>query len=133
MEAQRGMPAVEPAPEDSAFFEAGREGRLLLRHCTDCDQLHWYPRAVCPHCFGEKLRWRPASGQGSVYTFSPMRRIDPPYTIAYVRLDEGPMLLTNLVRGALDDWHVGQRVQVVFQPNEAGDPMPCFEPVGPTP
>ena len=57
---------ILPAPGDSAeaapFFAAARDGRFVLPWCDDCGRTHWYPRAVCPHCFSVRLSWRPASG-----------------------------------------------------------------------
>ena len=125
----RVMPAPNPAPDDAPFFAAAREGRFLIKGCTDCGKAHWYPRALCPFCFSAKTEWRPASGEGTVYSFSPMRRVDPPFTLAYVTLAEGPTMLSNLVDGALDGWAIGQKVRLVFKPSEDGTPVPCFAPV----
>ena len=49
--------------------------------------------------------------------------------LAYVTLDEGPTLMTNLVGAPIDAWSIGQAVQVRFQPSTEGRMMPFFEPV----
>lgn len=121
-------PAPVVGPEDTHFFDAAREGRFLIKRCKDCGKTHWYPRPVCPHCFSLNTEWVPASGQGVVYSHSSMRRVSPPYTLAYVTLAEGPTMLTHLVDGALDDWHIGQPVKLVFKPSADGTPVPCFAP-----
>ena len=55
---------------------------------------------------------------------STMRRgKDAPYTLAYVTLDEGPAVLTNLTGDGLT---IGDRVRVAFQPTEGGPPVPMF-------
>jgi uncharacterized OB-fold protein len=70
--------------EGKAFFDAARQGRFLIPICVACNRAHWYPRAVCPFCASENLEWREASGKGTIYTFSVMRRVKEPYVIAHV-------------------------------------------------
>jgi uncharacterized OB-fold protein len=125
----RVMPSPGATPENEAFIAAAREGRLMLRWCDDCGKTHWYPRAVCPHCLSSKTQWKPASGRGAVYSYSTMQRVEPPYTLAYVTLDEGPTMMTNLVGAAPDEWRIGMQVQVRFEPSEDGTPVPVFAPV----
>jgi len=126
--AQRILPAPGITPETQAFVAAAREGRFVLPHCDDCGRTHWYPRAVCPHCWSTRLTWRPASGLATVYSHSTMQRVDPPFTLAYVTLAEGPAMLTNLVDAPPAGWRIGQPVQVRFVPAEDGTPVPVFVP-----
>lgn len=123
---------VIPSPvidlESKPFYQAAREGRFLIRRCIATGRYHWYPRALCPFSLGE-TEWVEASGRGEIYSYSVMRRADPPYAVAYVRLAEGPVMLTNLVGCDFDALAVGQQVEVVLTPT-AGDgaPVPCFRP-----
>lgn len=126
--AERILPAPGLTPETEAFVAAAREGRFLLPHCDDCGRTHWYPRAVCPHCWSTRLTWRPASGRATVYSHSTMLRVEAPYTLAYVTLAEGPAMLTNLVDAPAVGWRIGQPVQVRFVPAEDGIPVPVFAP-----
>ncbi len=54
------------------------------------------------------------------------------YAVAYVDLDEGFRMLTNVV-GVDDptaDVRIGQRVRVEFEPQESGEyPIPVFHPI----
>ena len=124
MSKTRTLPSPGIGPDNEAFVAAAKEGRLVLRGCDDCDQTHWYPRAVCPHCMSANTRWKPASGRGTVYSHSTMQRVDPPYTLAYVTLDEGPTMLTNLVGEG--PYRIGMPVQVQFVASEDGTPVPVF-------
>jgi uncharacterized OB-fold protein len=126
--ADRKIQAPEINPDSAAFWQGAREGRFLLRRCKACGEAHWYPRARCPHCLGE-TEWSEASGRGTIYTVSVMRRAPVPYAIAYVMLEEGPAMLTNIVDCDLDALAIGQRVRVVFKPSEGdGPPVPMFRP-----
>jgi len=57
-----------------------------------------------------------------------MRRLPVPYALAYVTLDEGVTMMTNIVDCDLDAIRIGQRVKVVFKPTEGGPPVPMFTP-----
>ena len=63
-----------------------------------------------------------------MYSFSVTRASGPiPYAIAYVTLDEGPTMLTNIVDCDLDTIRCGQKVQVTFKPSEDGPAIPMFK------
>ncbi len=118
----------ETNPETKPFFDGAAQGRLMLPKCNACGRTHWYPRAVCPHCFSQDLQWIAASGAGKVYSFSVMKRSEVPYAIAYVALDEGTTMMTNIVDCDLDTIKIGQPVKVTFVPSDGGPPMPVFAP-----
>ncbi|HEX6721159.1 MAG TPA: OB-fold domain-containing protein [Burkholderiaceae bacterium] len=122
----RVMPSPGIGPDNEGFVAAAKEGRFVLRWCDDCGKTHWYPRATCPHCWSERTQWKPASGRGTVYSYSTMQRADPPYTLAYVTLAEGPTMLTNLV--GVGPYRIGMPVQVQFVASDDGTPVPVFAP-----
>jgi len=126
--AERTIPAPEPNPETRPFWDAAREGRLLIKRCAACGRPHFYPRAICPFCASDRTEWVTASGRGTVYSYSVMRRVPAPYALAYVTLEEGPTMMTNIVDCDLDAIRIGQRVRVVFAPTEGGPPVPMFRP-----
>ena len=126
--AERTFPAPQPNPETRPFWDAAAQGRLLLKRCRSCGEAHYYPRALCPFCGSDETEWQPASGGGTIYSYSVMRRAEAPFAIAYVTLDEGVTMMTNLVRCDLDTIRIGQRVRVVFMPTEGGPPVPAFTP-----
>jgi uncharacterized protein len=127
---ERKIPDPNPNPETETFWEATKDGRFMLRYCGDCGKTHWYPRAICPYCFSDKSEWRQASGRGTIYTYSVTRRATPPYAIAYVTLEEGPTMISNLVDCSYDDLAVGQAVELVFKQSEGGYAVPMFKPTG---
>lgn len=121
-------PFAAAYPETSEFWSAAAGGKLMLKRCQDCNKTHWYPRAVCPMCGSIKLEWFQASGKGTIYAFSPARRAEPPYTLAYVTLDEGPTMMTNIVGAEPEALQLGQAVKVQFKAATEGRMMPFFEP-----
>jgi uncharacterized protein len=125
---ERKISAPPVTPETRPFWEAAGTGRLLIKTCTACGQPHHYPRAICPFCGSDRTEWQEASGRGTVYSYSIMRRVPVPYAIAYVTLEEGVTMMTNIVGGDLDAIRIGQAVTVVFQPTEGGPPVPLFAP-----
>jgi len=125
---ERKLPAPAVSAETQAYWDAAAKGKLLVRKCTSCGELHHYPRTICPFCFSDQTEWTPAKGTGTIYSYSVMRRAEVPYAIAYVTLDEGPSMMTNLVQCDFDTLRIGQRVKLVFTPTEGGPPVPTFTP-----
>ena len=124
------MAAPLLSAESRPFWEAAREGRLLIKKCESCGLVFWYPRSMCPDCWSDHTQWIEAKGTGTVYTYTIMRRAKVPYAVAYVTLDEGPTLISNLVATDLDSLRVGQRVQVEFAQAVNGAAVPVFRPQG---
>ena len=117
-------------PDNEAFWKAAAAGKLLVKYCTDCKQFHWYPRPICPHCGSDRTEFKESAGTGSIYTFSVCRRVGPQaFVIAYVRLDDGVTLLTNIVDCDFEAIRIGDRVKVVMKASENGTMVPMFTPV----
>lgn len=116
--------------DQAVFWEAAKAGRFLIKRCKACGKAHWFPRALCPFCMGE-TDWEEASGMGEIYTYSITRKARPqPFVIAYVTLDEGPKMMTNIVDCDPASVRIGQRVRLVFKATEGdGPPVPMFRPV----
>lgn len=113
--------ALEP------YWTAARDGQLLFKHCRACDRPHYYPRPLCPFCMSADTDWREASGEGTIYSWSVERRASPPFAIAFVKLAEGPTLMTAIVDADLDNISVDQKVTLKFE--ERNDtPVPVFTP-----
>ena len=126
---ERKLPAPSISAETQAYWDAAAKGKLLVKKCTSCGQTHHYPRTICPFCFSDKTELQQASGNGTIYTYSVMRRAPIPYAIAYVTLSEGPTMMTNIVDCDLDKIRIGQSVRLIFKPSDGGPPVPMFTPI----
>ena len=131
---QLPAPVPEVNPETAPFWAATARGELLVRQCEDCDSLIWYPRSVCPECGSLRTRWQPVSGRGQIYSYTvnyrgegPYRESGP-YVLAYVELDEGPRLMTNVVEAEAGALAVGLPVEVTFHDTGEGSALPRFRP-----
>ncbi len=125
---ERPLPAPIVDPATQPYWAAAREGVFRTRRCTECAQVHWYPRPVCPFCMGD-TEWMDCMGSGVIYSVTVTRRAGPvPYALAYVTLDEGVTVLTNIVDCDLDAVRIGDRVRLVFKSAEDGQPVPMFTP-----
>jgi uncharacterized OB-fold protein len=76
----------------------------------------------------DRTEWKQASGRGTIYSYSVLKRAEVPYAIAYVTLEEGPTMMTNIVDCDLDAIRIGQKVAVSFKPTDGGAPVPMFSP-----
>lgn len=113
-------PAPTRAPDIAPYWEGTARGELVLPRCRACAHLIWYPRSICPACSSRDIAWERLSGLGTVYSMTTVRRAPGefsaalPYVLAYVELDEGPRVLTNiLIDGEAPA--IGARVRAVFE------------------
>jgi len=127
-------PAPEGQPETAAFWAATARGELLLQRCEECGSVIYYPRVICPSCHSTALSNDVASGRGTLYSFTLTTRgileyrDCGPYVLAFVELDEGPKMLTNIVEADPATLYIGQPVEVVFHDTGAGTALPRFRP-----
>jgi hypothetical protein len=129
-------PLPDVTPETAPFWEGAADGRFLLCECADCGLVYYYPRQVCPDCLSGDVEWREAEGTGELYSFTVAEQMRGwpeetlPLVYAYVELDEGPRVITNVVDCDPETLDVGQRVEVEFVPTEEESvAVPVFTPV----
>jgi uncharacterized protein len=102
------------------FWAAAKEGRLLLQHCPSCGDIRFPPGPVCPKCLAGEQDWVESSGNGTLESWVDMHRAywdgfkgDLPYRVCLVRLEEGPIVVSNLI-DKTDNLRMGAPVRVVF-------------------
>ena len=132
------MPAYNvPTPdfETQPYWDAARDGKLIIRRCGACGDAYFYPRSFCPKCWSEDVEWEEASGRATLYTWSVVHRNDlppfpdrVPYVAAIVDLDEGPRMMTNVEGCPFEDLRVGMSLQVDFRVDSDEVTVPVFRP-----
>ena len=132
--ANRPLPTLREA-DTRPFWEATKQHELRYQVCDDCGGIVFYPRRHCPHCMSMKLSWKTSRGEGTVYTYTVIRQIGhpafrelAPYVVAWIDLDEGFRMLSNVVGVDVDNVHIGQRVRVTWE-DQDGVSLPLFTPV----
>ncbi|MSO76365.1 MAG: hypothetical protein EXQ87_05565 [Alphaproteobacteria bacterium] len=115
------------------FWEHAKAGRLAVQRCTGCGHRHMPPSPVCPTCLGENQDWEVVSGRGRLVSWVTFHRAywggfgaDVPYDVCMVELDEGPILVSNLVGAGQDKAAVGAAVSVLFEPVTPEITLPKF-------
>ena len=101
-----------------------------------CGHHQHYPRKLCIRCGGEPA-WQPASGRGTVHTFTVVRqfglppfRDELPYVVAMIELEEGVRMLGNVTDIPPDDVHIGMSVEAYAVLAEENVGIPYWRPVG---
>lgn len=137
-ERRSGKPIPRVDEESKGFWEACRRHELYVQRCRQCGLTRYYPRAVCTQCMSSDVGWVRSTGRGEVYTFTvthqnhaPGFREQLPYVLAYVELEEGVQMLTNIVDCAPDEVRIGLPVEVTFEDVTDEIAIPRFKPRAP--
>ena len=92
---------------------------LVGEVCDDCGQKIFPPRDVCPHCAQNAQTPFQFSGRGEVFShttiYNPPAGYEEytPYTVALVKLEEGPLVTAQLTDVNPEEVTIGQPVEMV--------------------
>ena len=97
------FPKPEPTELSRPYWDALSEGHLVIQRCA-CGHA-WLPaRSHCPSCLKPEPRWERASGRGRLLSwvvyhtaYHPAFENRLPYNVALIELDEGPIMLSNVI------------------------------------
>jgi len=123
---QKEKKYLKPLPvideETRPWWEALQRHELYVQKCRACGDLRYHPRAQCTNCLSPRTEWIRCSGRGTVYTFTATYqnqgagfRESLPYIMAWVELEEGVKMLTNLVECRPEEAKIGMPVEVVYE------------------
>lgn len=107
--------------ENRPWWEAVQRHELYVQRCRDCGDMRFHPRALCTNCLSSNTEWVRCKGSGKIYTFTVTNqnqasgfRESLPYVMAWVELDEGLKMLTNVVDCPPEQVKIGMPVEAVF-------------------
>ncbi|MBN2148993.1 MAG: Zn-ribbon domain-containing OB-fold protein [Anaerolineales bacterium] len=92
---------------------------LVGEVCPHCDAKLFPPRDICPHCGAEARHEYAFSGLGEVYSYTTIYdapagyEVMAPYTVAIVKLMEGPMVTAQLTDLGDQPVEIGMPVEMV--------------------
>lgn len=129
------LPAL--TPENTFFWQSGKEGRLAFMRCPACSFYVHPPLPICPRCQSRDVTPQIVSGDATVVSVTINRQawekgLERPYVIAIVELAEqsGLRLTTNVINCPIEAVHIGMKVRVLFDQREDVW-LPLFEPAPP--
>ena len=120
----RATPAITDLTRP--FWDAAKQGRLVIQRCGDCRYYNHPPKEACDNCLSTGLAFEHVSGRGRVWSWTVMHQKSVagfddavPYLTALVELEEQPMLLlvTNRPGATLGAFSIGDPVHVIFEDN----------------
>lgn len=127
-------PLPEPWLLCQPFWEAAKDGRLVIQYDPVVEKYQFYPRSVSIFTGRQNLEWREASGKGTLYSFTDIH-VAPsgfedlaPYMIGVIELDEGVRMMTPLQNVTMDDAALGMRMRICWQKLSDDITFPAFEP-----
>lgn len=105
--------------------------QIQAYRCTDCNALHEKSPGVCPACLGTRFESQPVSGDGTLASWTTIRK--PPlamreqgvYDVAVIDLDAG-LRVTGRMQSH-DGQQVGDRVALAHQIDIHGEQINVFE------
>jgi uncharacterized OB-fold protein len=132
-EYKKQLPLISIA--DKPFWDAARRHELMAYQCQNCGT--YYSLVVeCVNCSAPKMEWVKVSGKGKVFTYTiyhqlynPAWKDDIPYNAAWVQLDEGPLMVCNIVDVENEDIYVDMPVVVTYDDITEEVTLPKFKPV----
>lgn len=131
---KRPRPVPVPTNVTKPFWDAAKQGKLVLQRCRRCGTWQYWPRPVCMRCISRDLEWKEAAGRGVVYSFT-ITRLPPegfegrePYVLASVDLLEGTRMMAQLLNCPIDRVRIGLPVRVVWEKLTDEISLPQFEP-----
>ncbi|HEX9712892.1 MAG TPA: OB-fold domain-containing protein [Actinomycetota bacterium] len=107
--------------ETRGFWEGTLVEQLRIQVCGACGNRQLPGGPCCSSCLSQDLSWQPASGHGTVFSFTVVRHAfhpsfadEVPYVVADVELDEGPIITSNVTDCPAESVRIGMPVKVWF-------------------
>ena len=120
MIAERPLPEITELTEP--FWTATKARRLEIQRCDGCQTFRFPPEYGCAACSSTEYTWTEVSGRAGLYTWTaahppllPYFGERAPWPIAFVQLEEGPRMATNLVDIELSEYEIGIPLQADFE------------------
>lgn len=133
--------ASEPKPikpviseTNKPFWDGCRNHKLMAQQCASCQELRYPFADICPNCLSQEFEWRELSGRGEMLSYIIIHRgyhpywaARVPYNVAFIQLDEGLRMFSNIIGTPNDKLEVGQRVTVAYEQRDEDLVVPVFE------
>lgn len=101
---------------DKPMWDAFARGAFVVQQCTACGTTRYPPGPACPECLSCDAVFEEVKGGGEILSWVRFHRPYfsdhlAPYNAVAVRLDEGPIVITNLLGEEPEGSWIGRRVR----------------------
>ena len=129
------LAGIPPAvtEETAPFWEAAREGRLVVERCLACGAEAFPPAGVCRACRHREVTHPDVTGPGVVYSYTVNHQrwtpdLEVPFVLGWVDFPdhEGVRVVGRLRGCEPDDVRIGMLVDVGFEDGPGGFAVPSF-------
>ncbi len=120
---------------DRPFWEAAQRHELTAYRCNNCGT--YYSQVTeCVVCGNPQMAWVKVSGKGRIFTYCVFHQLyhpawkgDIPYNVAWIKLDEGPIMIGNILDIKNEDIRIDMPVEAVFDDVTPEVTLPKFKPI----
>ncbi len=117
---------------DKIFWKHVQEHHMHLQCCSSCQSFLYPPGPICSICLNENLEWKPISGRAKIISWVVFHRsylpsYPAPYNVITVRLEEGPLFISNLEgKTPVESW-IGVDVDLIYTEMDESQFLPRFK------
>jgi uncharacterized protein len=120
--------------DSEPYWEGCRRRELRYQHCSECGEVVFHPRALCPYCLTDALTWKVSAGRARIYSFSvqhvalrPVDGEDAPRVLGIAEVDEGFHMFAEFFTDDLDSLTIGDPLEVLFAKIDDSLVLPKFK------
>ena len=116
---------------DQRFWKHVDQHQLSLQCCSSCQTFLYPPGPVCPNCLSDQLDWTRISGKASIVSWVIFNRTylssyPAPYNVITVKLQEGPLFISNLEGQVPKGSWIGAKVNLIYSEMAEKQYLPRF-------
>lgn len=132
MEYKKPLPTITPL--ERPFWDFAHRHELCMQRCSACQRYRYPVSPVCADCDSDAYEWARVSGHGKILSWVVFHRCyfpsfagEMPYNVAMIALDEGPIMVSNVL-APNDSLRGNMPVEVVFEDATPEVSIPKFRP-----
>jgi len=122
-----------PMGQDNGWWwtRVAEDEILPIQRCIECQKLRHPPRPMCDDCGSAEFDSIPASGRGTIHTFTVIHYpqvpgYEYPIVAIIVDLEEGHRMASTLIDCKPEAVEIGQAVSMVIHEDDDGFKIPLF-------
>lgn len=95
--------------------------RLETNKCTQCGNINFPPRLICPKCKSKEFEKTVLQDEGKLLTYTIIRvgaekfSLETPFVVGIVELNDGVRITCQIADADEDNVQIGRRIKIVFR------------------